>query len=248
MDITDARQLKIVVGDWGDNYYYDRADIVNPILIDTDGKKTYLTALTASSYTSDWSTLHINKNVEGGTLRVNGKSYSRGLGMNAKCTLIYDLPEGHKYTTFQGIAGYDSSCDTDNPNSTGTTMEFFIYVIKETPSFDVDLTLLGYGAEESVPVYDIWAKEDLEPVVGTLSAKVASHGTRLFRLGDKVATAIDQVNTDGTLPGDLQSSTSNLHSSKIYDLTGRQLSSPDAPSSSLQKGIYIIDGKKMKVK
>ena len=185
-DITGASQLKIVVSDWGDGFAYDRADIVNPVLIDAEGHETSLTTLTAASYTSDWSNLHINKNVEGGTLRVNGTSYSTGLGMNAKCTLIYNLPEGHSYTTFRGLCGYDSSCDSDNTGSGGTTMEFLIYAVNTSNNYSVDLTLLGYAAGESVPVYDIWEKKYVEPATGTLTTTVASHGAKLFRLGDTV--------------------------------------------------------------
>ena len=223
-DISGAEQLKIVVSNYGDGFSYDRADLVDPVLIDAEGNEVSLTTLSAASYTSEWGSLHINKNVENGPLRVDGKTYSKGLGMNAQCTLVYNLPEGHGYTTFRALCGYDSSCDTDNSSSSGTTMEFLVYALK-SPVFDFDLTRLGYGAEEAVPVHDIWAKEDLGSFSGVLSALVPSHGVRLFRLGDKVpADGIREVPKRGSDEAgeSLSSSASSLRQS-IYDLSGRKV-------------------------
>ena len=185
-NIEGAEQLKIVVSNWGDGFAYDRADLVNPVLIDADGNETSLTTLTATSYTSEWGSLHVNKNVEGGTLQVEGQSYQTGLGMNAQCTLIYDLPKDHKWKTFRALCGYDSSCDRDNTSNSGTTMEFIVYVTQSKP-YTFDLTQLGYGASEPVPLYDIWQKQSLGTASGSLSITVPSHGVRLLRLGDNVS-------------------------------------------------------------
>ena len=109
---------------------------------------------------------------------VAGKTYSTGLGLNAQCTLVYSLPANHRYTTFRALCGYDSSCDSDNPSSTGTTMEFLVYAVKDTDTdYTFDLTLLGYGANEAIPVHDIW-NPDSEPfeAMGILSTKVPNHG------------------------------------------------------------------------
>ena len=107
-------------------------------------------------------------------------------------------------------------------------MEFLIYAVKTNSGFQFDLTSLGYGANESVPVYDIWAKQQLEPATGTLSTTVPSHGTRLLRLGDKTADKIESV-----VP-----STSRLGDDAYYTLSGLQVSNPS-------HGIYIHEGKKV---
>lgn len=224
--------MKIVVSNYGDGFNYDRADLVNPVLIDADGNETSLTKLKATSYTSEWGNLHINKNVENGPLRVEGKSYTTGLGLNAQCTLVYKLPDGHRFKTFRALCGYDSSCDIDNPSSSGTTMEFLFYVSQPDEDFSFDLTQLGYTAYEAVPVYDIWAKQTLEPVTGTITTKVPSHGVKLFLLGDKVADSVPfvQERSRATTP-----STAPLY----FDLQGRKVDTP-------QRGIYIL-GRKKKV-
>lgn len=233
-DITGAEQLKIVVSNWGDGFAYDRADLINPVLIDVEGNETSLTTLRQTSYQSEWGSLHVNQNVEGQTLRVNGQSYTTGLGMNAQCTLIYDLPAGHSWKTFRALCGYDSSCDTDNSSASGTTMEFIFYVTKKE-TYDFDLTQLGYGATESVPVYDIWAGEDLGTATGILSTTVPSHGVKLFRLGDKATTGIQDAKKGqatnrpsfgGVGGGPL-----------IYNLQGQRVSAD-------WKGIQIQNGKK----
>ena len=194
-DITGAEQLKIVVGDAGDGFAYDRADLVNPVLIDKDGNETSLTTLTYSSYSSSWGSLHINKNVENGTLKVAGRTYTTGLGMNAQCTLVYNLPSGHQWTKFRALCGYDSSCDNDNPSTDGTTMEFAVYATK-SEVFDFDLTQLGYGADEKVPVYDVWKKRSLGTLSGKISAYVPSHGVKLYRLGKSTVPGSDDPQTE----------------------------------------------------
>ena len=229
-DITGAEQLKIVVSNWGDGFAYDRADLINPVLIDAEGNETSLTTLRQTSYQSEWGSLHVNKNVEGGTLKVDGQSYDTGLGMNAQCTLIYDLPSGHSWKTFRALCGYDSSCDTDNSSASGTTMEFIFYVTKKE-TYDFDLTQLGYGATESVPVHDIWADEDLDTATGSFSTTVPSHGVKLFRLGNKATTGINNPTTPA-----VQSSIFNLQPS-IYNLQGQRVSAD-------WKGIQIQNGKK----
>ncbi|MBR0037745.1 MAG: NPCBM/NEW2 domain-containing protein [Bacteroidales bacterium] len=225
-DVTNAEQLKIVVSNYGDGFAYDRADLINPVLIDADGNEILLTTLKQTSYTSEWGTLHVNKNVENGTLRVDGQSYDTGLGMNAQCTLIYDLPEGHNYRTFRALCGYDSSCDTDNTSSSGTTMEFLFYVTAKS-GYDFDLTQLGYAAGETVPVYDIWAKQSVGSAVGTLNVEVPSHGVKLYRLGDKEPVSLSVVS-------DLKSG-NRSKTTAVYDLQGR-------PSVSA-KGLQIRNGR-----
>ncbi|MBQ8938115.1 MAG: NPCBM/NEW2 domain-containing protein [Prevotella sp.] len=231
-DVTGAEQLKIVVSNYGDGFAYDRADLVNPVLISADGQETSLTTLQQTSYTSEWGTLHKNQNVEGGQLRVDGQTYSTGLGMNAQCTLVYDLPAGHQWKTFRALCGYDSSCDTDNPSSTGTTMEFIFYVSKNEP-FTFDLAQLGYQPTEAVPVHDVWSGQDLGTATGLLTTAVPSHGVKLFRLGQKADTEAAAIRTvEGSA-----AQHSPLDAPRLFDLQGRPVATP-------ARGLYIQDGQK----
>ena len=246
-DIEGATQLQIVVSNWGDGFAYDRADLIDPVLIDAEGNEISLTTLTPSSYSSEWGSLHVNRNVENGPLRVEGKTYQTGLGMNAQCTLVYDLPSDHSFKTFRALCGYDSSCDTDNRSASGTTMEFIISVVKEEP-YVFDLTTLGYAADEAVPVHDIWHQADLGIATGTISLSVPSHGVRLLRLGDKKA----EDGVGAIIERDKNAMNSSLNarnSTDVFDLTGRHVgSSSSFLSNSVYKGFYIVNGSKVIVR
>ena len=233
-DITGSEQLIIKVSNAGDGFAYDRANLINPVLIDKEGNETSLTTYKHTSYTSEWGSLHVNRNVEGGALVVEGKTYSLGLGLNAECTLIYDLPKGHDYVKFSALCGYDSSCDRDNTSSSGTTMEFLISRSqRKAATISVDLTQFGYGADEEVPLHDIWANESAGTTSGTLSVEVPRHGVKLYRLGDNIPQGIDRENI------------SYLSSPDIYTLQGMKLNNA---AHELSRGIYIVEGKKMVVK
>ena len=233
-DITGSEQLIIKVSNAGDGFAYDRANLINPVLIDKEGNETSLTTYKHTSYTSEWGSLHVNRNVEGGALVVEGKTYSLGLGLNAECTLIYDLPKGHDYVKFSALCGYDSSCDRDNTSSSGTTMEFLISRSQpKTATISVDLTQFGYGADEEVPLHDIWANESAGTTSGTLSVEVPRHGVKLYRLGDNIPQGIDRENI------------SYPSSPDIYTLQGMKLNNA---AHELSRGIYIVEGKKMVVK
>jgi hypothetical protein len=122
--------------------------------------------------------------------------------------------------------------------SSGTTMEFFFYVTK-SDDFVVDLTELGYSASETVPVYDIWGKESLGTVNGSISTKVASHGARLFRLGDAIATGIERTQT----PGEANDVSRKSGRDVSFDLSGRMVDT----RSLHQPAIVVKNGKKMVV-
>ena len=233
-DITGSEQLIIKVSNAGDGFAYDRANLINPVLIDKEGHETSLTTYKHTSYTSEWGSLHVNRNVEGGALVVEGKTYSLGLGLNAECTLIYDLPKGHDYVKFSALCGYDSSCDRDNTSSSGTTMEFLISRSqRKAATISVDLTQFGYGADEEVPLHDIWANESAGTTSGTLSVEVPRHGVKLYRLGDNIPQGIDRENI------------SYPSSPDIYTLQGMKFNNA---AHELSRGIYIVEGKKMVVK
>lgn len=232
-DITGADKLRIVVSNCGDGFAYDRADIVNPVLVDAEGNETKLTTLKATSYTSDWGTLHINANVEGGPLKVEGKTYDNGLGANAQCTIIYDLPEGHNFVRFKALCGYDSSCDTDNSSSSGTTMEFIIYADRNNEDFTFNLTQLGYDANEPVPVYDIWSGETLGTFTGSITTTVRSHGARLLRLGNDIPSGIEHLQNPTQTTGKTSAA------SGWFNLQGLRTDTPTKGS------IYIKNGKKV---
>ena len=156
--------------------------------------------------------------------------------MNAQCTLIYDLPKDHRYKTFRALCGYDSSCDKDNTSASGTTMDFQFYVT-ENAEYTFDLTQLGYGADEEVPVHDVWAKRDVGVAKGTIKAVVPSHGVKLYRLGDKVASGIEDAKGETASDAAQKARAAGA----CHNLEGQSVK----PNAS---GIYILNQKKVLVK
>jgi hypothetical protein len=108
-------------------------------------------------------------------------------------------------------------------------MEFIFYVTKNK-TYNFDLTQLGYSASESVPVYDIWTGEGLGSVTGILSTTVPSHGVKLFRLGEKATTGIQDAKKG-------QATNGSPANALIYNLQGQRVSTD-------WKGVQIQNGKK----
>jgi hypothetical protein len=112
-------------------------------------------------------------------------------------------------------------------------MEFFFYVTAADGGYDFDLTQLGYAANETVPVYDIWAKQSEGTATGSINVNIPSHGVKLYRLGDKIATGISEQPTS-------HATAIQPVNTQCYDLQGRTISTPST-------GLYI-QGNKVKLK
>ena len=157
--------------------------------------------------------------------------------MNAQCTLVYDLPAGHRYKTFRALCGYDSSCDTDNTSASGTTMEFLLYTTRQEP-YSFDLTLLGYAADEEVPLYDIWADEQLGTAKGSVTTTVPSHGVRLLRLGNNTSG----IGAAELFPVDGEHGVPMAHASLLLGRKGYNLSGQRVDTN--YRGVVVKGGRK----
>lgn len=102
-------------------------------------------------------------------------------------------------------------------------------------SYTFDLTQLGYKADEAVPVYDIWEKQSVGTATGTITAKVPSHGVKLYRLGDKIPSGINNVNVAD------KGSNVKVGLDGYYNLAGQKV-------NPAKKGIYIHNNKKVVVR
>ena len=72
---------------------------------------TLLTDLKPVQLKSGWGKPGIDKNAQGKPLRVNGKTYARGLGLHAPGLAVYDVPAGA--TRFVSVVGLDDSQQRD---------------------------------------------------------------------------------------------------------------------------------------
>jgi hypothetical protein len=179
-DIKGARKLLLVVDDGGNGYQYHHADWLEPKLIGPGGELS-LRKLKWNYADSGWGSVSVGKSVSGGSLVVNGKTYTDGIGVNSPSLIEYDLPDD--VTRFTAIAGLDNG-GINEPH--GPSVRFLVYTVGATvgasPSaIQIPLRDLGLGAK--CGARDIWNKTDLPPVDGAISVPTPPpHGCALYRL------------------------------------------------------------------
>ncbi|MFN7137750.1 MAG: PVC-type heme-binding CxxCH protein [Limisphaerales bacterium] len=131
VDITGAKKLWLVVTDGGNGYACDWADWCNAKLVRADGSSVDLSELKWSSASTGWGKIGVNKNANGGTLKLGNRSYSKGIGAHAPSIIHYELPE--EFVRFEARVGIDhggTSQQTCEPQ-----VEFLIFTTE--PPADV---------------------------------------------------------------------------------------------------------------
>ncbi len=141
-DITGAKQLYLIVRDGGDGFGCDWADWAEPRLVGPQGEKK-LTELKWKSASADFGTVGVNKNVNGGELKIGGKDVAYGLGTHANSVIAYDLPAG--YTKFVAKAGLDSG---GTNQGCGCTVQFLVFGEKPPANIAVASVPAGGGSRE----------------------------------------------------------------------------------------------------
>ena len=117
-----SRQLVLAITDGGDGYDSDHADWINPTVTLKDGSTIDLTAQTILRKSAGWGDVHVNSNLEGGPLKIDGKEYDKGIATHANSILIFDLPEDA--VSFSAIAGLDN---TGTDQGSKSSVEFFVF-------------------------------------------------------------------------------------------------------------------------
>lgn len=117
-----SRQLILAVTDGGDGYDSDHADWIFPTLTLKDGTKLDLTSQKILKKTAGWGEVHVNSNLEGGKLKIDGKEYEKGIATHANSILIFDLPE--EVVSFSAIAGLDN---TGTDQGSKSSVEFLVF-------------------------------------------------------------------------------------------------------------------------
>ncbi len=117
-----SRQLVLIATDGGDGYDCDHADWINPVVTLSDGSKIDLTTKKILRNTCGWGATHVNSNIEGGKLKIDGVEYEKGFATHANSVLIFDLPENAE--SFSAIAGIDN---TGSDQGSKSSVEFFVF-------------------------------------------------------------------------------------------------------------------------
>jgi putative membrane-bound dehydrogenase-like protein len=91
--LDSAKELYLAVSDEGD-ISCDWADWIEPKLVMADGSTKDLTDLKWKSAVAGYGEARLDKNNDNGPLKVDGKTYDKGIGTHAASLIAYDLPAG----------------------------------------------------------------------------------------------------------------------------------------------------------
>ncbi len=117
-----SKTLALVVTDGGDGYDCDHADWINPVVTLKDGTVVDLTTQTYLRSTVGWGSVGVNKNINGGTLSIDGNTYSKGFAVHANSILLFEFPQ--EVVNFKAHAGIDN---TGSDQGSKSSVEFMVY-------------------------------------------------------------------------------------------------------------------------
>ena len=259
-DIAGTEKLFLVVTNGGDGFSYDHADWATPTLVDADGNEVALTDVLNwdANPINGWNPLpQKGKNNDGNAMRLQGKTYNKGIGCNAPSMIVYTLPADHRYVKFRSLVGHD---DDVKGRSDGATMEFRVFTEDPTPVNDaavtLDLTALGYAADEEVTVTDMWTGAVLGTYKGSSFAPVfRSHASGLYRLGtgaDNISTVRDSQAMKVSPSGNgIVITTTVPVRVPVYTLGGTLVKMVRAHRGNnpvtLSRGVYVVGGQTLVV-
>lgn len=125
--------LVLIATDGGDSYECDHADWINPVVTLADGTTIDLTEQGYVHGTCGWGSIHTNKNLNGGTLTIDGKTYKKGFATHANSMLLFDIPENA--VKFTARAGLDK---TGTDQGSKSSVEFMVFT--EDPTYREEVT------------------------------------------------------------------------------------------------------------
>ena len=143
VDLQGAKKIFLVTSDGGDGFACDWADWLNPTLIGKD-KQIDMTTLTWTTATSQWGSVNKNKNAGEQPMKVNGKSFEKGIGTHANSVIGFDVPEGS--TKFKATGGLDNG-GTEQQDGQATSVRFQVYA--DAPPDSTPASETGGGSQEN---------------------------------------------------------------------------------------------------
>lgn len=147
VSIGNAKELYLVVSDEGD-MSHDWANWIEPTLHFKDGTTKKLTDLKWASEKSGWGSSKVNKNINGGNLTIDKKTYGDGIGTHANSVVVYQLPEN--VSSFTTKVGGDDGGMFQGSEAQASSMKFQVFTQK--PAAAVETTGMGETGETLVPV------------------------------------------------------------------------------------------------
>ncbi|GAA5483099.1 NPCBM/NEW2 domain-containing protein [Haloferula sargassicola] len=172
VSVKGGRQLVLFVKDGGDDFSFDHAAWVDPVLKGPQGTKK-LTELQWTFASAGWGEARVDRACDGQPLRVDGREVT-GIGTHAESVIIYDLPEGYDEFSAKGVLTHNGSVVF------GVLVTEAEEAVSEATEVGVDLSEIGISSKALVR--DLWARENLGTVEGRFEKTIPLHGAGLYRL------------------------------------------------------------------
>ncbi len=170
--VKGGKRLVLFVKNGGDNFNYDHAVWVDPVLKGPKGELR-LTDLQWSYADAGWGEAHVNRTCEDQPLMVGGKEVT-GIGTHAESTIIYDLPEGYDTFSTKGVMSNRGSVVF------GVLVDKGDQAISDASEVRVGFKNVSISGE--VRVRDLWARKDLGVFSDSFGLELPLHGAGLYRL------------------------------------------------------------------
>ncbi len=160
VDIAEVKNLFLVVSDAGNGFSCDWADWIAPTLQGEGRPDLPLTKLDWTIAQTQWGQVLKGKNAGGGPLRVDGKSFTDGIGTHANSVIGFEIPDGYQKLTV--LCGLDNG-GTDQGGGQ-SSVQFLIYADA------MPTTAASAGGPNRDPANAVSGLEVAPGVVATLSA------------------------------------------------------------------------------
>ena len=169
VELGEARELHLVVTDAGDGASCDHADWADARIVTAAGE-LQLSELKWRSVNVSFGNVNLNRNVQGGGLKIGGRQFQKGLGTHSTSHIVYDLPAGSQ--RFRAVAGLDHSGTDQGGCGEGASVQFRVYTQAPTDLQQTESDLLAqvFG-EQGVYAVDAQQLEQLLPAEAQMQLK-----------------------------------------------------------------------------
>jgi alpha-galactosidase len=178
--ITNAHRLVLVLGDAGDNSFYDHGAWIEPTLTGPKGSLK-LTDLKWVMATAGWGQARVNRTVDGQPLTLDGQTVN-GIGTHAVSVIEYEpLPEGYDTFTARGVI--------TSGNQGKGSVQFQVLVDppkKVVPDRSpVSVSFADLGVTGPAGVRDLWSRENLGVFTNSFTREIPIQNAGLYRVSPK---------------------------------------------------------------
>jgi putative membrane-bound dehydrogenase-like protein len=149
VDVSNAKELFLVVTDGGNGFGADWADWAEPRLLMADGSEKKLTEIEWKSAQAGFGNVRVNSNAGGQSLRSAGKAIEYGIGTHANSVIAFNLPAGAK--RFKARGALDEG---GTKQGSGTSVEFRVYTGNPGPLKATDASI-SHEPDESTEQLDV---------------------------------------------------------------------------------------------